>query len=59
MAAVNPPAQWSVDQVLDPAAEVDLVIFNDDMTKAGPVSQKPEPEPEPEPEAETKTRAKK
>ena len=61
MTAVNPHAQWSDDQVLDPAAEVDLVVFNDDLTKAGPVSQKPAPEPEPEPEggAVAKTKAKK
>ena len=33
MTAVNPKDQWSHDQVLGSTAEVDLVIFNDDLNE--------------------------
>ena len=41
MAAVNPPAQWVTDQVLDPLAEVDLVILSGDLTLGYPTSAPP------------------
>ena len=41
MAAVNPPAQWVTDQVLDPLAAVDLVILSGDLTMGYPTSSPP------------------
>ena len=38
MATVNVPAQWVTDQALDPGAAVDYYVFNDDLTKAEPLS---------------------
>lgn len=35
---VNPPAEWTTDQVLLPEAPVDYVVFNGDLTKGEPVS---------------------
>lgn len=43
MAAVNPPAEWVTAQTLDPLAQVDLVVLNDDMTKGYPESATPAP----------------
>ena len=34
MTAVNPPAQWVTDQVLDPIADVDLFNLSADLTEA-------------------------
>ena len=41
MTAVNPPAQWVTNQVLDPLAEVDLVILSNDLTQGAPTSAPP------------------
>ena len=41
MAAVNPPAQWVTDQVLDPLADVDLVNLSADLTEGYPTSAPP------------------
>ena len=41
MTAVNPPAQWVTNQVLDPLAEVDLVILSNDLTQGTPTSAPP------------------
>ena len=41
MTAVNPPAQWITDQVLDPLAEVDLVVLTPDLTIGYPTSSPP------------------
>ena len=41
MAAVNPPAQWVTDQVLDPLADVDLFVLSTDLTTANPTSAPP------------------
>ena len=38
MAAINPPAQWVTDQVLDPLAAVDLFELSGDLTTGIPVS---------------------
>ena len=43
MAAVNPPAEWVTAQTLDPLAEVDLVVLNDDLTEGYPESATPAP----------------
>ena len=41
MTAVYPPAQWVTDQVLDPLADVDLVILSGDLTLGYPTSAPP------------------
>ena len=41
MAAVNPPAQWVTDQVLDPLADVDLFNLSADLTEGYPTSAPP------------------
>ena len=41
MTAVNPPAQWVTDQVLDPLAEVDVFILSGDLTLGYPTSAPP------------------
>ena len=41
MTAVNPPAQWVTDQVLDPLADVDLVNLSADLTEGYPTSAPP------------------
>ena len=41
MTAVNPPAQWVTDQVLDPLDDVDLCKLSDDLTEGYPASAPP------------------
>jgi hypothetical protein len=41
MAAINPPAEWTTDQVLPPEAPVDLYVFNATLTEGIPESTVP------------------
>ena len=38
MAAINPPAGWTTDQVLLPESLVDYFVFNSALTEGEPIS---------------------